>query len=435
MQLTGKSSLRCALTAITASLLGTGAVHAEGDNHLESSILLYSEVDRVQAGEGIIGLTHTFKGDLRLNARLTVDGLTGASPNGAVPSSRIQTFTSPSGNGSYTVKAGEMPLDDTFKDARLSFDGSLSHPLNRITTLVYGAHLSAEHDYTSLGANLGISRDFNHRNTTLSATAGFSHDIVRPLGGTPTPLGIMAASNDDGNEREGEDDGEREGESGPGMNKNVLDAVLGVTQVLDRKTILMLNYSLSHMTGYLNDPYKILSVVQGPGTADPGEPVNYIYESRPDNRTKQAFYAELRRYIGGHTLDLSYRYYHDSWGINSHTVDLHYRLPLTSGHALQPHVRWYRQTEADFYHTYLVDGAPAPAFASADYRLAPFQAVTVGLQYLYSISTGLYLSLGAEYYRQAGDISPPPSMGILSRSELFPTMDAVMVRLGFSRDF
>ena len=438
MQLTGQPSIRKALTALTVAVLGsTGVAHATGDNRVESSILLYSEVNRVQAAEGIIGFSRMLKGGKLLNARFTFDGLTGASPNGATPSKNIQTFTRPSGSSSYTVKPGDIPLDDTFKDTRFSFDGSLSQPLNRVTTWVFGAHLSTEHDYTSLGVNTGLTRDFNRKNTTLAASVAFSHDIVKPEGGAPTPLSSMNLASDDDNAGEGED--EREGgeglESGPGKGKDVFDAVLGITQILDRKTVVRLNYSYNRSSGYLNDPYKLLSIVQGSSGSDPGEPVGYIYEGRPDNRNKQAVFAEIRRYLGGHTIDLSYRYFWDNWGITSQTIDVHYRLPLSSGHALQPHFRWYRQAESDFYQSYLLDGSPTPASASADYRLAPFHAITVGLQYLFPIAQDVHLSLGAEYYRQSGDLSPPKSLGVLSRTDIFPNMDAIMIRAGFSRDF
>ena len=93
------------------------------------------------------------------------------------------------------------------------------------------------------------------------------------------------------------------------------------------------------------------------------------------------------------------------------------------------------QTAADFYHTYLVDGNVVPEFASADYRLAPFHAITVGLQYIFPVANGAHISLGGEYYHQAGDLSPPVGLGALSQYDLFPTLDAIMVRMGFGYDF
>lgn len=435
MQLTGNSSIRGALTAITAALLGTtGIAHAEENNRIESSLLLYSETNRVQAAEGIFSLTKQLRGGRLFNARITLDGLTGSSPNGAAPSNHIQTFTRPSGSSSYSVKAGEIPLDNTFKDTRYSLDGGYTLPVNRMTTAIVGAHLSTEHDYTSLGINGGLTRDFNRRNTTLSASLSLSHDLVSPRGGAPTPLTSMAAPSEDHGEHEGEDD-EGRGGGGQGMNKNVFDAVFGVTQVLDRRTVARFNYSFNHSSGYLNDPYKFVSVVQGPAGSEPGEPVDYIYEARPGSRSKHALFGELRRYFAGHTIDLSYRYFWDTWGIRSNTIDAYYHLPIAAGHSLEPHFRYYKQTEADFYSAYLVDGPSLPTSASADYRLAPFHALTYGLQYLFPLGNGSHLSLGAEYYHQAGDLSPPKSLGTLSTMNLFPEMKAVMVRVGFSRAF
>ncbi len=425
MQLNGKVPIRGALTAITATLLGSGVVHADPKGKVESSVLLYSETNRVSAAEGVFSLTRFLKKDRILNARLTLDGLTGSSPNGATPSNNIQTFTRPSGSDSYKVKAGKTPLDDTFRDRRVGLDGSLTLPVNRLTKLILGAHLSAEQDYTSFGTSAGMTRDIFRKNTTLSASIAFSHDLVTPVAGAPTPLSDMAQPTRSNGE---------ESEGGPSESKNIFDVVVGVTQVINRTTLLRVNYSVDHASGYLNDPYKIVSIVQGQSSAQPGEPTRYINESRPRNRTKRAAYAELRHYIGGHTIDLSYRYFNDSWGIRSQTVDFRYHLPLKVGHSIEPHFRWYHQTQANFYQSYLLDGAGLPNSVSADYRLAPFHAITAGLQYLFPFEEGTHLSLGVEYYQQFGDLSPPAAMGPLSQKNLFPELKAVMVRLGFSYD-
>ncbi len=432
VQLGGNSLLRKNLAAATAILLGSGVSHAAGDYKLDSSLLLYSETDRVQAAEYVLGISHSLPGDRILHGKLTFDALTGPSPNGALPSNRVQTFTRPSGSGSYTVEPGKTPFDDTFHDTRFALDGGYTIPIDHLTSFDFGGHLSGEHDYTSIGASLSLSRDFNRKNTNLALSTAFSHDLVNPEGGAPDALSSMREATGEG--EDGEFDGEREG-GGSSDSKEVLDVVLGVTQVLDRVTLLRLNYSFNRSSGYLNDPYKIISLVEGRGGTSPGEPVDYLYESRPDSRTKHALYAEARRYLSGHTLRLAYRYFWDNWGIESHTVDFWYRLPLRNGHALQPHVRWYRQSEADFYASYLVDGAPLPEHASADYRLAPFHAITLGLEYQLPLRDEATLRIGGEYYAQTGDISPPSSLGPLSQYELFPKLKAIMVRAGVSYAF
>ena len=167
----------------------------------------------------------------------------------------------------------------------------------------------------------------------------------------------------------------------------------------------------------------------------PGEPVDYLYEARPDKRSKQSVYGQIRRYLGGHTVDLSYRYFWDDWGIKSNTVELFYRWQLKREHALVPHVRWYHQTEADFYHAYLVQGDALPGFASADYRLASFNAYTVGLQYIFPLHNGSKINVGGEYYMQRGDASPPDAIGSLRDAKLFPDMNAMMFRIGFEHAF
>jgi hypothetical protein len=295
-----------------------------------------------------------------------------------------------------------------------------------------GGHLSFERDYISMGASGGILRDFNRRNTSLGVSAAYSHDIVSPIGGAPVPFASMPPPS--ASEGEGEDE-EEGGESGPGKGKDIVDVIVALTQVLDRNTVLRFDYSLNWSSGYLNDPYKILSVVQDQNSAAPGEPADYVFESRPGSRYKQALYGEARRYIAGSALDVSYRYFWDDWGIKSHTADVFLTLPGPSNHAIEPHFRWYRQTAADFYATYLVDGQPLPTYASADSRLAAFDAFTYGLKYSVPVGVGSRVSLAAEYYTQLGERGPPAAFGILKQYDLFPGLDVFMVRVGYTHDF
>src|SRR5690606_16650467 len=124
----------------------------------------------------------------------------------------------------------------------------------RLYTFSAGIGFSTEYDYTHLGANLGLSRDFNKRNTTLSVGLAYSQDDIDPVGGAPIPLSQMLDVGDNSNKL-GTD------------SKNVLDLLVGITQVLNRTPVMRINYSYRNASGYLNDPYKILSVVD-PLTGD-----------------------------------------------------------------------------------------------------------------------------------------------------------------------
>ena len=43
------------------------------------------------------------------------------------------------------------------------------------------------------------------------------------------------------------------------------------------------NLSVDRFTGYLNDPYKITSIIDSAGNT-----TGYVYESRPDQRTRKS---------------------------------------------------------------------------------------------------------------------------------------------------
>jgi hypothetical protein len=134
-----------------------------------------------------------------------------------------------------------------------------------LTTLAVGFSSSFEYDYRHLGINANIAREFNKRNTTLSAGLAFAADTVDPVGGAPTPFaplsgaggepdaaGRVAALEDESGGDEG--GGGEGGGSGPSKSKTVADALVGVTQVLGPRTLMQLNYSFSDSSGYLNDP-------------------------------------------------------------------------------------------------------------------------------------------------------------------------------------
>jgi hypothetical protein len=130
----------------------------------------------------------------------------------------------------------------------------------------------------------------------------------------------------------------------------------------------------------------------------------------------------------------------DDWGILSHTLDLNYRLQIQAHRYLQPHVRFYHQTEADFYRRWLTadsSGMPSdlPRHATADYRLGQFQAWTVGGRYGQTLRPGQSLIVRVEYYWQMGDSHPPGAPGALANLDLFPTVGAWIVNAGYSIGF
>lgn len=424
-----RPALRAGLAAAIGALGLAGAPAQATEVH--TGLLGYTEPGRVSAMELVADAKHTFADEKVANFRFVYDVLSGPSANGGVPARGAQTFTSPSGRGSYVTEGGATPLDSSFHDTRFAGSAGVTLPWGRLTSATLGLYGSTEHDYTSLGANASLTREFNRKNTTVTLRAARFEDTVNPEGGAPTPLSAMQPATGGGGDDKLGADKDDDGGDGESRDKSVTDLGLSVTQVLDRSTLVSLAYTNSRVAGYQTDPYKLLTVVD-PVTGAPRAGDAYLFESRPDRRLKHAVAAELLRHLGRDVLTLSYRYFDDDWGVTSHTGELTYRLNFAERQHLQPNVRWYRQTAADFYRRWLADGEALPQHASADYRLGDMTAMTYGLKYGRTLRGGNELSLRVEYYAQTGESHPADAFGDLRDFDLFPTVDAWIVNVGYT---
>jgi len=428
MQLKRKAStsIGASLAAATAGLLGQSPGRAIAQElapwEYDTAILLYSESDnRVRDVSLNLDARKEVREEAFLNLKLAIDTLTGASPSGAAPANTVQTFTTPSGGSTFDIAAGEQVLDPSFLDTRTALAANYDFPLGRFTRFDLGLSLSDEYDYSHSGVNMKLDRDFDNRNTTFTFGLALANDSIDPVGGAPIGLAPMTATG-----------GNKQGD----QSKDVTDILLGVTQVLNRHSLVQFNVSLSESDGYQTDPYKILSVVD-PVTGNPviapplnGLPYLYRYENRPDTRDKQSIYGLYKRDIGGNVFDVSYRYMTDDWDVDSHTIDLHYRWNLESGSYLQPHLRFYSQTAAGFYHSVLFNGTPLPDFASADYRLSEFDGLTLGIKFGRETRRG-EMSGRLEIYQQTGSASPGSQVGSLQSFDLNPGLEAIIAQFSY----
>ena len=429
------------LAAASCSLLGTlpaapASAQEATDWSVDTSLLYYGEDSgRVEDVSLMASIRRAFDEDRSINATLTVDSLTGATPNGAVPANALQTFTGPSGGGSYIVAPGEQPLDTTFLDTRIALAASWQQSLGDSMRWSVGFSGSDEYDYLHLGLDARLERDFNLRNTTVFVGAAYGQDEIKPVGGTPVGLSPMAGEVED---EDGDDDGQDRGRDADDS-KDVADLLVGVTQVLSRRSLLEVAYSYGQSDGYLTDPYKILSVLDsltGVPVAGPEDevPFLYLYEKRPDSRTKQSLFAEWRYALDRDSLAINLRYMDDDWGVTSQTAEARYRWNINDRSYLEPHLRWYTQDAADFYRTVLFAGDALPEFASADYRLADLDAYTIGAKYGLRTDHGEF-SVRLEYYQQSPTESPGTRVGDLAGFDLTPDMKAVIVQFGYQFAF
>lgn len=156
----------------------------------------------------------------------------------------------------------------------------------------------------------------------------------------------------------------------------------GVSQILSRTEIARIGLSYTLSEGYLSDPYK-------------------FRDQRPDTHERLSLSAGYRRFLidADASLQIDYRYYADSWGTDSHTVELAWAQNLR-GSLLTPYVRYYTQREADFFS--VIADTETPHYAD-DYRLSSYGAVTLGARWAVALGESWTLELEAERYMTDAD--------------------------------
>jgi len=432
MQLEKHDSVRRALAAATCAVLGGGAQAAQQSDSewtMDSSVLYYSEQGRVDIVEPAIFATQTISADETMTFKGVYDSMTGASPNGASPTNTSQTFTGASGGAGYTVEAGETPMRD-FSDSRIAAGLDWSKKTSSLVTRDLGLNFSTEEDYTSFGGTVNFAHDLNNKLTTVAFGGGLTYDLVKPSGGPPTGLASTSVATAKPQTVTGASaGGEDEGEGFEGEPKTMTDVLVGVTQVLSRRSLVQVNYSHSYMSGYLTDPYKILSVVD-PST---GETLDYVYEKRPDTRNSDVLYTKFVHHLESDVAHLSYRYYRDDWGVRSHTGTLRYHMKFGNVFYLEPQFRYYTQTAADFYDHSLVLGESVK-YASADLRLGEMTGTTAGLR-LGAKFQGGEVGLRVARMRQTGESHPSDAVGVQKQFDLYPTLEVTMINLNYATTF
>ena len=362
---------------ITAGIgaLAAGSVHAQ--SNLDFRYLYYQESGgRTKVLNPWVNLNQDFglKGGT-LSFLLGYDTITGASPTGGYPSASVDTTTSASGttSSSNNTNVPMVAYHDTRKSGTMSYARKFGPHLPSIDI-----SYSKENDYLARSAGLSDAWALAQGRGTLHFGLSLSRDVVMPV---PFP-----------------------DKPNPQDEKKQSEAIaLGFSWIVGERDLLDVSGSMTKLSGYLTDPYKIVPIGPiGPlgfPVIDPNAPATY--ETRPDNRTR---WAVLFKY--GHFLDAAdgalkgtFRYYWDDWSIRAYTLDLVYDQHIASNWIVTPELRFYSQGAASFFAYSFV--APQ-TYMSSDYRLSAFDNILGGLTVARRFPHELTVSLGATYQSQKG---------------------------------
>jgi len=301
--------------------------------------------------------------DMHIKVQGVIDAIAGATPNGQ-----------PAPTGSDQVVLAHLT------DRRKAWNADFSRQSSAIK-IDLGYANSRETDYTSNAWSLNALTDFNQKNTTLLAGIAATDDSVKVF---YQPAWAK---------------------------KKTTDLIIGITQLLDPRTSLTLNFTWGRSTGYLNDQYKL---VQKSIEVDPGVFLPFTFgENRPDHRDRWIALAALNHAfpeLNG-AVEASYRFYHDSFGTDAHTLELRWLQRIGKDVVLQPELRLYDQSAADFYYYKLdstaiipVAGAPRSQgpFYSSDYRLSALRTSTYGLKIIWTPAARWQFDAAYEQYAMRG---------------------------------
>jgi hypothetical protein len=176
--------------------------------------------------------------------------------------------------------------------------------------------------------------------------------------------------------------------------KQSTSVFVSVSQIINQVSSFQSAFSLTEQSGFLSDPYKLRDV-------------------RPDDKTQIAWSNSYRRFFvsADAALHVNYRYYHDDFGISSHTSDLSWHQNLGRTFQLVPQLRYYSQSAADFFTNVDDFLNPASEYQSSDYRLSAFGAVSGGFSVIADMGSWK-ATLTAERYLandkySAFDVSQP----------------------------
>jgi Protein of unknown function (DUF3570) len=223
-----------------------------------------------------------------------------------------------------------------------------------------GGGFSREVDYTSRYVNAAGSLDLNKKLTTLNFGASVAFDLVEP------PPSIWSKRPADFS-----------------THKTSQQYLLGITQVIDKDSLIQNNMTFGYHNGFLTDPYK---QVDFRGTPIP--------EQRPKERFQWAWLTQYVRHFGqlnDAALHLDYRFSTDDWGVNAHTFEASWHQPIADGWQIIPRFRYYSEDKADFFqptfegsfftdpNTGLFTANNFSAYSS-DYRLAGFGTISGGIK-------------------------------------------------------
>ena len=279
--------------------------------------------------------------NMSLNVDANYESLSGASPWYTSRSLDGEPIVNLSGASGISDRRTELSIGSRYYLENASFGGNIGY--------------SEEDDYRAIYFGFNTEKHYNNDLTTVSAGLSYSSDKV-----FPTDAALF--------NRVEEDD------------KQSSSLFVSVSQIINQVSSFQSALSFTEQSGFLSDPYK-------------------LRDFRPDDKTQIAWSNSYRRFFvsANAALHVNYRYYHDDFGISSHTSDLSWHQNLGRTFQIVPTLRYYNQSAAEFFTNVDDFLNPISEYQSSDYRLSAFGAVSGGFSVIADMNSWK-VTLTAERY-------------------------------------
>ena len=220
------------------------------------------------------------------------------------------------------------------------------------TTMRVGYTNSKESDYDANTYSFSVSQDMFGSLTTLTLSYALGNDTV-------------GKSGDPAFERD--------------LDKQIYG--VGLTQILTKNLIATLNFETMTDEGYLNNPYRSVRYFNASDSL--GRGYSFEEELYPNTRTSNALGIRARYFLPYRAaIESEYRFFKDTWDIESHTASLTYVHPWRD-YTFEGKFRYHDQTGAHLYSD-LFPRSEATNFRGRDKELSPLTTYTYRLKASYA---------------------------------------------------
>ncbi|CAA6807197.1 MAG: Unknown protein [uncultured Sulfurovum sp.] len=345
------------------AIVSSNALYAE--NYVAIEYLQYDENDnRVSVSTPTLSASYDIGTDYTIKGDIVLDAVSGATPTWQPDTT--SGASQRNNTGDYEYK------NQTFDEQRTAASLMLTTRFDNRDELNTGIDISRESDYygnTVSVEYLHYTDDSHNQSVNIGASYSFNEILSYDY---DTASGASSRET-----------------------SNSINIQAGLSQILSDSSVIKAEAFAIKDDGYLTNPHAL--VVKNYNTA------NQILtnENRPEERLA---YGATLKYISLVKDDLSYkanyRFYTDDWGINAHTLDNDVYYELNKQITLGAGLRYYVQSEADFYNA-SKDYFTNQAFASSDERLSDFDAFTYRTSIDFKQNEKLSYNLGAQFYTQS----------------------------------